>query len=110
MRPTRLILTSSKFKQALFSFMVSLPVAPVSALVQYGNGWLYAVAVSNSHRRRSIGSALVHRAKDSLRSLVCGKINLQVRSTNVPVAEFCRKLGYLTEGRVSMGKRITDPL
>jgi ribosomal protein S18 acetylase RimI-like enzyme len=51
-------------------------------------GWLYALAVLNSHRRRGVGAALVRGAEDSLRSAGCDKINLQVRSTNAAVVEF----------------------
>ena len=104
----------AKLAQQPDLFFVALDEDTVVGSIMAGydghRGWLYAVAVSNSHRRRNIGSALVHRAEDCLRSLGCGKINLQVRSTNVPVAEFYKRLGYLTEERISMGKRMTDPL
>jgi ribosomal protein S18 acetylase RimI-like enzyme len=104
----------AKLAQQPDLFFVALDEGRVVGSIMAGydghRGWLYAVAVSNSHRRRSIGSALVHRAEDRLRSLGCGKINLQVRSTNIAVAEFYRRLGYLTEERISMGKRIIDPL
>ncbi len=36
----------------------------------------------------------------------CNKINLQVRTANVAVVAFYRRLGYAIEERVSMGKRI----
>jgi ribosomal protein S18 acetylase RimI-like enzyme len=35
----------------------------------------------------------------------CGKINLQVCSTNDVVIEFYRRFGYEVEERASMGKR-----
>jgi ribosomal protein S18 acetylase RimI-like enzyme len=68
-------------------------------------GWLYMLAVSNSHRRRHIGSALVREAEARLAAKGCQKINLQVRTSNATVVEFYKKLGYVIEERISMGKR-----
>jgi ribosomal protein S18 acetylase RimI-like enzyme len=69
-------------------------------------GWLYMLAVSNSHRRRHIGSALVREAEARLVAIGCQKINLQVRTSNAAVVEFYKKLGYMIEERISMGKRL----
>jgi ribosomal protein S18 acetylase RimI-like enzyme len=69
-------------------------------------GWLYAVAVLQSHRRQGIGAALVREAEVRLAAMGCSKINLQVRSSNIAVVDFYRSLGYEVEERVSMGKRI----
>jgi len=69
-------------------------------------GWLYAVAVLKSHQRRGIGAALVREAEGRLTALGCGKINLQVRSSNTAVLSFYKSLGYGIEDRVSMGKRV----
>jgi ribosomal protein S18 acetylase RimI-like enzyme len=69
-------------------------------------GWLYAVAVRVSHRRRRIGAALVRAAEERLHALGCRKINLQVRATNRAVVEFYEGLGYAVEERVSLGKRL----
>lgn len=69
-------------------------------------GWLYAVAVVDSYRRRGIGTALVQEAEARLGALGCGKINLQIRSTNADVKAFYDRLGYGTEDRISMGKRV----
>jgi len=70
-------------------------------------GWLYAVAVKPTRQREGIGAMLVVEAEQSLKNLGCGKINLQVRSTNQGVIGFYRRLGYEVEDRVSMGKRAT---
>jgi ribosomal protein S18 acetylase RimI-like enzyme len=67
-------------------------------------GWLYMLAVSNSHRRRHIGSALVQEAEARLAAMGCQKINLQVRTSNAAVAEFYKKLGYVIEERISSGR------
>jgi ribosomal protein S18 acetylase RimI-like enzyme len=68
-------------------------------------GWLYMLAVANSHRRRHIGSALVQEAEARLAAMGCQKINLQVRTPNAAVVEFYKKLGYGIEERISMSKR-----
>lgn len=69
-------------------------------------GWLYAVAVRQTYRRSGLGRMLVHEAENALRALGCGKINLQVRSTNAAVVGFYEALGYEIEDRVSLGRRI----
>lgn len=79
-----------------------------SAMAGYDGhrGWLYAIAVLQSHQRQGIGRMLVREAERRLATLGCGKINLQVRTSNQRVAEFYTRLGYAVEERVSMGKRI----
>jgi ribosomal protein S18 acetylase RimI-like enzyme len=71
-------------------------------------GWLYAMAVRVTHRRRGIGAALVRAAEGRLHDLGCRKINLQVRATNRVVVEFYAGLGYAVEERVSLGKRLPE--
>jgi ribosomal protein S18 acetylase RimI-like enzyme len=91
-------------------FLVALdgPRAIGSIMAGYDGhrGWLYAVAVRASHRRRGIGAALVRAAEARLHGLGCRKINLQVRATNRAVVEFYERLGYAIEDRVSLGKRL----
>jgi ribosomal protein S18 acetylase RimI-like enzyme len=69
-------------------------------------GWLYHLAVLPAWRRRGIATQLVRRAEAELTALGCSKVNLQVRATNSEVIAFYRNLGYLTEERVSMGRRL----
>lgn len=69
-------------------------------------GWLYSVAVLEEHRRGGVGAALVNHAVASLKAQGCIKVNLQIRPTNPAVAEFYESLGFETEERISMGKRI----
>lgn len=69
-------------------------------------GWLYHLAVLAAWRRRGIATELVRRAEAELALLGCSKVNLQVRATNSDVLAFYRSLGYLTEERVSMGRRL----
>lgn len=69
-------------------------------------GWLYAVAVSEKHRRLGIGKALIEHAVLALTKLGCFKVNLQIRDTNPNVAHFYKSLGFEVEPRISMGKRL----
>jgi ribosomal protein S18 acetylase RimI-like enzyme len=79
-----------------------------SAMAAYDGhrGWLYAVAVLQSHRRQGVGRALVQEAERRLTALGCAKINLQIRASNPGVAVFYARLGYLIEDRVSMSKPV----
>ena len=67
-------------------------------------GWLYSVAVDPQQRRNRIGRGLVKLAIQTLKSLGCVKVNLQVRATNSQVVEFYESLGFAVEDRISMGK------
>lgn len=69
-------------------------------------GWLYSVAVHPSHRRKGVGLTLVRHAEHALTSRGCMKINLQILSTNEGVKAFYESIGYSTEPRISMGKKI----
>ncbi|MDX1514121.1 MAG: GNAT family acetyltransferase [Gammaproteobacteria bacterium] len=73
-------------------------------------GWVYAVAVSPSLRRRGVGRALMDRVESALAGLGCLKLNLQVRSDNEAVLSFYRRLGYSPEPRASMGKLLEPGL
>lgn len=69
-------------------------------------GWVYYLAVSPGHRRQSYGRALMHEAERLLMERGCPKLNLLVRSSNAEVIEFYRKLGYVQDEAVSLGKRL----
>jgi ribosomal protein S18 acetylase RimI-like enzyme len=71
-------------------------------------GWVYSVAVSPTHRRAGIGTALLRRLEQALVERGCLKVNLQVRASNAAVVAFYRTLGYTIEERVSMGKRLYE--
>ncbi|HEY2007812.1 MAG TPA: GNAT family acetyltransferase [Rhizomicrobium sp.] len=69
-------------------------------------GWLYALAVLPAYRFDHVATTLVIEAEKKLRSIGCTKINLQIRSSNPQAQQFYRTLGYATEDRISMGKRL----
>ncbi|QDV42155.1 Acetyltransferase YpeA [Stieleria neptunia] len=71
-------------------------------------GWIYSLAVTPTQQRRGIGSTLIRHAEQALSNLDCPKINLQVRSQNDEVVAFYGSLGYDTEQRISMGKRLAS--
>ena len=79
-----------------------------SAMVGFDGhrGWVYYLAVAERHRKHSFGRALMQEAERLLFERGCPKINLQVRSSNVGVIEFYRKLGYSADETVSLGKRL----
>jgi ribosomal protein S18 acetylase RimI-like enzyme len=91
-------------------FLVAADADEVIGTVMAGydghRGWLYSVAVRPTRQRAAIGTALVAEAEARLKGLGCQKINLQIRSGNEAVARFYANLGYLTEPRISMGKRV----
>ncbi|MBJ7536306.1 GNAT family acetyltransferase [Marinomonas transparens] len=93
-----------------FVFVVELEGKLVGAcMVGYDGhrGWLYAVAVNPDYRRLGVGKKLVEQAIAELELLGCVKVNLQIRETNHSVAEFYRSIGFETEQRLSMGRRLS---
>jgi ribosomal protein S18 acetylase RimI-like enzyme len=79
-----------------------------SVMVGYDGhrGWVNYLAVHPDHRRQGIGKRMMEEAEIHLRSAGCPKINLQVRTKNVAVLEFYKRIGYLTDDVVSLGKRL----
>ena len=91
-------------------FLVGVEGDVVVAAVMVGydghRGWIYYLAVSPDHQRQELGRAIVAEAEHLLRGLGCPKINLQVRSSNASVIEFYRKIGFVEDDVLSMGKRL----
>ncbi|PWU08285.1 MAG: GNAT family acetyltransferase [Verrucomicrobia bacterium] len=81
-------------------------VASVMAGYEGHRGWLNYLAVHPDHQRRSYARAIVEEAERLLRKAGCPKINLQVRTSNLGAVEFYRKIGYVMDEVVSMGKRL----
>jgi ribosomal protein S18 acetylase RimI-like enzyme len=81
-------------------------IACVMAGYEGHRGWLNYLAVAPEHQRRGYARAMVAEAERLLLQAGCPKINLQIRTSNQGVIEFYRKLGYLMDDVVSMGKRL----
>ena len=69
-------------------------------------GWVYYFAVAVSHRKHGYGRLLMREIERRLTERGCPKLNLQVRTSNAGVLEFYRKLGYLEDDTVSLGRRL----
>ena len=91
-------------------FLVGTVGAALVATVMVGfdghRGWAYYLAVSPGHRKQSYGRALMQEAERLLMERGCPKLNLLVRSSNAEVIEFYRKLGYVQDEALSLGKRL----
>jgi len=81
-------------------------VATVIAGYEGHRGWINYLAVHPDHQNSGIGKHIMVEAEKLLREMGCPKINLQVRSTNVNVIEFYKKIGYKIDDVVSLGKRL----
>jgi ribosomal protein S18 acetylase RimI-like enzyme len=71
-------------------------------------GWIYYLGVDPDYRRRGIGTALMRRVENKLAALGCPKLNLQIRAHNAEVQAFYEELGYLSEDRISMGRKLNS--
>jgi len=91
-------------------FLVGLVGVELVATVMVGfdghRGWVYYLAVSPGHRKQSYGRALMQEAERLLMERGCPKVNLLVRSSNAEIVEFYRKLRYVQDEVVSLGKRL----
>ena len=81
-------------------------VASVMAGYEGHRGWINYLAVEPAERRKGLGRAMMAEAERRLRDAGCPKINLQVRATNVEALEFYRRLGFVRDDVVSLGKRL----
>jgi ribosomal protein S18 acetylase RimI-like enzyme len=71
-------------------------------------GWVNYLAVDPAHRGEDFGTLLMGEAERRLAQRGCPKVNLQVRAANGKVLDFYRRLGYVPDEVVSMGKRLVD--
>ena len=69
-------------------------------------GWVHYLAVAPTHQGESLGRTLMTEGERLLTELGCPKVNLQVRSGNERVIGFYESLGYVSDGTVTLGKRI----
>ena len=106
--PARDIRTKREVQPELFLVAVveELIVGTAMAGFDGHRGWVYYLGVDPDFQRRGIGTALMKRVESRLIGLGCPKLNLQIRSNNAEVQAFYESLGYFSEDRLSMGKKI----
>jgi ribosomal protein S18 acetylase RimI-like enzyme len=90
----------------LVGILDSQPVASVMAGYEGHRGWINYLAVAPRLQGKGYGRQIMEHAEQLLRERGCPKINLQIRSTNRAVMEFYRRLGFIPDDVVSMGKRL----
>jgi ribosomal protein S18 acetylase RimI-like enzyme len=71
-------------------------------------GWVNYLAVHPDHRRDGLGRLLMEEAEQRLVEMGCAKVNLQVRRSNEEAIEFYRRVGFVADDVVSMGKRLQN--
>jgi ribosomal protein S18 acetylase RimI-like enzyme len=71
-------------------------------------GWINYLGVDPDYRRKGVGRVLMAEAELLLRLEGCPKINLQVRTGNTEVIEFYRRVGFVMDDVISMGRRLED--
>jgi ribosomal protein S18 acetylase RimI-like enzyme len=85
-------------------------IASVMCGYEGHRGWVNYLAVDPTHRGEGLGAQLMRRVEDLLHAAGCPKVSLLVRSTNTGVLAFYRKLGYLQDDAVPLGKRLIPDL
>ena len=93
-------------------FLIGLIDGKVVATVMGGydghRGWIHYLAVDPSRQRQNLGRQMMTAIEGKIRDTGCPKINLQVRADNDDVIAFYESIGYKTEPRVSLGKRLVE--
>lgn len=91
-------------------FLVGVTGGAVMASVMAGyeghRGWMNYLAVAPRFRSRGLGRALVEHVERLLLERGCPKVNLQVRAANLEAVAFYRRLGYVQDQSISLGKRL----
>ena len=81
-------------------------MASVMAGYEGHRGWVNYLAVGPAFRGRGFARLLMARVETELLRRGCPKINMQVRNTNAAALDFYRRLGYVQDESVSLGKRL----
>ena len=71
-------------------------------------GWLYYLAVNQKFQRNGFARAMVRYAEDWLAGQGIRKVELMIRDGNEPVRAFYERVGYETEPRIVMSRRLKD--
>lgn len=93
-------------------FLVGLVGGQVAATAMGGydghRGWIYYLAVDPARQKKGLGRQIMGAVEEKLLIMGCPKVNLQVRADNAAVMEFYENIGYSTEDRISMGRRLVE--
>jgi ribosomal protein S18 acetylase RimI-like enzyme len=93
-------------------FLVGLIDGKVMATVMGGyeghRGWVNYLAVNPTYQRRGWGRQIMEAVEKKILTMGCSKINLQIRAGNTEAVKFYENIGYKTEERISMGKRLLE--
>jgi len=79
-----------------------------SAMAGYDGhrGSVFYLAVHPDAQNKNLGKQMMTHIETTLKSLGCPKINIVIRSTNLPVLKFYDTLSYSLDDVVSVGKRL----
>lgn len=69
-------------------------------------GWVNYLAVHPEFQRGGCGRALMQAAEGALLALGCPKVNLQIRTSNESAIAFYRRIGYVQDEAISLGRRL----
>ena len=83
-------------------------VASVMGGYEGHRGWVYYLAVDPSYQRNGYGKQIMEAIEVKLSAMGYPKINLLIRTDNGNVVKFYESMGYTTEERISMGKRLVE--
>ena len=71
-------------------------------------GSVYYLSVHPDFQKKNLGKMLMEHSESYLLTLGCPKLNLMVRTSNLPVVEFYNRLGYQKDEVVVFSKRLMD--
>ena len=83
-------------------------VASAMGVYEGHRGWVYYLGVEPEQRKRGLAKRMMDAIEERLLEMGCPKINIQVRSGNTGALNFFGKIGYNTEERISLGKRLIE--
>ena len=83
-------------------------VASAMGVYEGHRGWVYYLGVEPEQQRQGLSKRLMEDIEKRLLEMGCPKINIQVRAGNDGALNFFGKIGYNTEERISLGKRLVE--
>ncbi len=91
-------------------FLVGVEGNKVIATVMGGydghRGWVNYVGVDPAYQKTGVGRQMMDALEDKLKAIGCPKFNLLVRKDNIGAIEFYKKLGFIPDDCILMGKRL----